>query len=143
MRTVEPLQLFADRGAWYLSAWCRSAGDFRTFRVDRIRAVEPAGESFDAAARGSAFTDRAFVADNLPTARLAFAPTEVFSEREWPGGRIAETREDGTVVAEVPYAGTAWIARRVVARLGGVVVEAPDEVREAVAGLATAALSAL
>ena len=24
-RTVEPLQLLADRGAWYLSAWCREA----------------------------------------------------------------------------------------------------------------------
>jgi proteasome accessory factor C len=144
VRTVEPLQLFADRGAWYLSAWCRKAGAYRTFRVDRIRGVEPTGETFDAAARSiAACTPAAFSASGLPTARLRFSPGEQFSEREWPGARIAEEPSDGSLVAEVPFAGTDWIARRVVARLGAVEVLAPADVREAVAALAREELERL
>lgn len=35
-RVVEPWTLFRDRGAWYLSGFCRTAGAERGFRVDRI-----------------------------------------------------------------------------------------------------------
>jgi proteasome accessory factor C len=142
-RTVEPLQLFADRGAWYLSAWCRKAGGYRTFRVDRIRSVLATGEHFDASARDTAsLSSSAFDIEGLPLARLHFSPLEAFSEREWPGGRVAEERPDGSIVAEVPFAGSSWLARRVVARLGGVEVLEPEELRSAVAALATAELEA-
>jgi predicted DNA-binding transcriptional regulator YafY len=144
IRRVEPLQLFADRGAWYLSAWSREAGGYRTFRVDRVRGVEPAGEMFDPAARGAEIGHpKAFAPDGLPTARLLFSAGEEFSEREWPGARLAEERSDGSLVAEVPFAGTGWIARRVVARLGRVEVLAPAEVRDAVAALAREELARL
>ena len=144
LRRVEPLQLFADRGVWYLSAWCRKAGAFRTFRIDRVRAVQPTGEHFDPGARGNAeLTASAFSAAGLPTARLQFSPGEEFSERDWPGATVAEELADGSLVADVPYAGTDWIARRVVARLGGVEVLAPHDVREAVAALALEELGRL
>jgi proteasome accessory factor C len=136
VRRVEPLQLFADRGTWYLSAWCRTAGAFRTFRVDRVRGVESTGDVFDPAARGDGVATSAFAAAGLPTARLRFAPGEPFAEREWPGSHVAEERADGSLLVDVPYAGTDWIARRVVARLGTVEAVAPAVVREAVASLA-------
>jgi predicted DNA-binding transcriptional regulator YafY len=142
-RLVEPLQLFADRGTWYLSAWCRSAGAFRTFRVDRVRGVEATGETFDPAARGDGMSATAFSAEGLPTARLRFALGESFSEREWPGARVAEELEAGALTIDVPYAGTDWIARRVVARLGAVEVLAPTAVRDAVAALAREELGRL
>lgn len=136
-REVEPVALFAERGAWYLTAWCRLAGSWRTFRLDRIRSAGLTGESFDAHARtGVRLSASAFAPEGLPLATLEFAPDEQFSERDWPGGHVVAEAEDGTVTAEVPYGGTGWIARRVVARLGRVRVTAPDEVREAVAELA-------
>ncbi|HYI61667.1 MAG TPA: WYL domain-containing protein [Acidimicrobiales bacterium] len=46
-RVVEPWQLFRDRGAWYLSAHCRSAAGERVFRVDRIVRAEPLDEQVD------------------------------------------------------------------------------------------------
>ena len=49
---------------------------------------------------------------------LRFAPGEPFVAREWPGGRVVSTDDDGATIAEVPFGGTGWIARRVVARLG-------------------------
>jgi len=143
-RTIEPLQLFADRGAWYLSAWCRKAGAYRTFRVDRIRGVKPTGEQFDPQRRdAAALSLSAFSAEGLPTARLRFSAGEGFSEREWPGAGIAEERADGSLVVQVPFAGTDWLARRVVARLGAVEVLEPRHLREAVATLAAEELGRL
>lgn len=143
-RAVEPTQLFADRGAWYVSAWCRKAGDHRTFRVDRVRGIERTNERFDPATRGDAAgAPRALATEGLPLARVRFVPGEEFVEREWPGGRVAEELLDGAVVAEIPYSGTDWVARRVVARLGRVEVLEPAEVRLAVAAVARAELAAL
>jgi predicted DNA-binding transcriptional regulator YafY len=136
-RTVEPLQLLAERGAWYLSAWCREADDFRTFRVDRIRGLEATGERFEPAAHGtSGLSASAFTADGLPVARLRFTRPATYVERDWPGSRLVERPENGDEVAEVPFAGTDWIARRVVARLGSVEVLEPEAVRAAVVTLA-------
>ena len=144
VRTVEPLQLFADRGAWYLSAWCRKAGAYRTFRVDRIRGAEYNGDTFDPARRApSSASPSAFSTDGLPVARLRFAPGEAFSEREWPGSSVAEQAADGSLVVEVPFAGTDWIARRVVARLGAVEALSPTEVRDAVGVVARAEIARL
>ena len=137
-RDVEPLSLFAERGAWYLTAWCRRAGDWRTFRVDRIRSAGLTGEHFDPGARmGAPGSMGAFATDGLPTARLRFSAGEPFTDRDWPGGHVVEQAEDGAIVAEVPYGGTEWIARHVVARLGAVEVLEPAEVRAAVRELAT------
>lgn len=136
LRRVEPLRLFADRGVWYLWAWCENAGALRTFRVDRVRGIEPTGERFDPSAHDGSAAPSAFNAAGLPAARLRFRAGEEFSDREWPGGRVVEQALDGSLIAEVPFAGSDWVARRVVARLGAVEVLAPSTLREAVARLA-------
>ncbi len=133
-RTIEPHRLIAERGAWYVTAYCRSAGESRTFRVDRIRTAEAIGEHFEPATPTLAAAT--FTGEGLPLARLRFAAGEAFIEREWPGGRVIESAEDGSTLAEVPFGGTGWIARAVTARLGAVEVLEPGEVREAVRALA-------
>jgi predicted DNA-binding transcriptional regulator YafY len=45
-RTVEPYRLLNDRRRWYLVAWDLDRDDWRTFRVDRIEPVPPAGPRF-------------------------------------------------------------------------------------------------
>jgi proteasome accessory factor C len=140
-REIEPLQLFAERGAWYLSAWCRTAGGLRTFRIDRIRTAEPTAENFSRAASADAAASptgapSAFAPEGLPLAMLRFYADEPFVAREWPSGRVVGTDADGSTFAEVPFAGTGWIARRVAARLGKVEVTAPEAVRAAVRALA-------
>ena len=44
-RVVDPLRVFHALGAWYLAAYCHRADAERLFRVDRVRAVRPTGES--------------------------------------------------------------------------------------------------
>jgi predicted DNA-binding transcriptional regulator YafY len=134
-REIEPLYLFNDRGVWYVDAFCRSAGAPRTFRLDRMQAAVSRGEHFEP--REALPLARAFDGEGLPRARLVFMDAAEYSERDWPGSAPAgDADTDGSLAVDVPYSGTAWIARQVCARLGTVVVESPDEVREAVANTA-------
>ncbi len=45
-RDIRPLQLEFWGRVWTLAAWCEARADFRSFRVDRIRAITPTGEVF-------------------------------------------------------------------------------------------------
>jgi proteasome accessory factor C len=133
-REIEPLELMNDRGVWYVSAFCRLAGAPRTFRLDRIRSAIPTSSEFSRHPDGLA--GRAFSPEGLPVALLRFHQAEDFSERDWPGARVVSHHGHATDV-EVPFAGTAWIARMVCARLGAVEVREPADVRAAVAALAS------
>ncbi len=46
-RSVEPWSVSSAMGNWYLSAYCRTAGGERIFRVDRIREAFPTDEDFE------------------------------------------------------------------------------------------------
>ena len=45
-RTVRPLGCFYWGKVWTLAAWCEMRGDFRSFRIDRIDAVQVLDERF-------------------------------------------------------------------------------------------------
>ena len=45
-RDIRPLHLEFWGRVWTLAAWCEARQDFRSFRVDRIRAITPTGETF-------------------------------------------------------------------------------------------------
>lgn len=44
-RSIRPLQLEFWGRVWTLATWCETKGDFRSFRVDRITALHPTGET--------------------------------------------------------------------------------------------------
>ncbi|MCC8363112.1 YafY family transcriptional regulator [Lysobacter sp. A6] len=46
-REIEPLCLAFWGGSWTIGAWCRLREDFRSFRPDRIDAIDETGEVFD------------------------------------------------------------------------------------------------
>lgn len=140
-REVEPVSLFVERGAWYLTAWCRKAGSWRTFRVDRIRSAVTTGERFAARPGADEAGGVALDPAGLPVARLRFERAGDFIEREWPGASVVEVGTDGSATIEVPFAGTGWIARHVCARLGSVTVLEPQELREAVVETAKAQIA--
>jgi proteasome accessory factor C len=135
-RVIEPLALLNERGNWYVEAHCRLAGSVRTFRIDRVRVAELTGEHF--VPIPFALPGTALPTEGLPRARVRFDPDVEVPEREWPGLRVVSEEPSGTIV-EVPYAGTAWIARQVASFLGAAEVLEPAELRRAVVELATAA----
>lgn len=46
VRDVEPLGVIFYAGAWYLVAWCRLRGDYRQFKLERLRDLEVREERF-------------------------------------------------------------------------------------------------
>lgn len=141
-RVVHPYALYRWRDAWYLVAYCETAGEQRTFRVDRITSVATTHEPF--ASPDGAVPDASPLPDleSLPCATVRFAADAPdLNDRDWPGATF-ERLADGSVTATVPYAGTAWIARAIVARLGDAEALAPQEVRDAVATTARRMLDA-
>jgi proteasome accessory factor C len=144
VRVIEPWALGFDRGAWYVKAWCRSASDERVFRLDRILSAEPIGETFqppsDVRPPVPALPDPA----RLPRATVRFGRTasEDLPSREWPGTLFSSGQADD-ILAEVPFASTAWLARRVAARLGEAELLSPPELRRAAAELASDVLELL
>jgi predicted DNA-binding transcriptional regulator YafY len=143
VRAVRPYALYAWRGAWYLLAYCEAAGEERTFRVDRITAVEQTHVPFERPEGLPATLAPLPDFASLPRATVRFlADAPDLNDRDWPGATFAP-QEDGSVVASVPYAGCAWIASKVAARLGEAEVAGPDEVRSAVASRAARLLETL
>ena len=132
-RTVEPWSLLRWDGNYYLQGFCRRAGGFRNFRVDRIveltvleervveRDVTPATIALDTA--------------GMPLARIRLSEGLTVHDLRWPEVRTVDEADGGTVV-EVPFGGPAWIARQVLSLQGRAEVLDPPELREAVRALA-------
>lgn len=141
-RLVEPIQIVSsDKSIWYLEAFCHKADDYRTFRIDRIESVEEQAGHFTP--HDNTTPMNILPPSDAPLTILRMPVDEPFEEREWPGSFLVSEEEcmveNGVrrlKTIAVPYVGTEWIARRVVARLGRMMVVEPDEVRERVVELA-------
>jgi proteasome accessory factor C len=46
-RRIDPVNIVHHSGDWFVHAWCHRAGAARTFRIDRIEALRPTGETFE------------------------------------------------------------------------------------------------
>jgi proteasome accessory factor C len=62
-RVVEPWSVFSDDSKWYLSAYCRTAGGSRLFRIDRIESAVVTDEAFEPPVE-------------LPLNEVGYVPTE-------------------------------------------------------------------
>jgi len=118
-RDVDPYGLAFHNGAWYAVGWCHLRGDLRSFRLDRVRAVQPLPvsfgrpEGFDALARlreSIALLPRAYqiavlLDCDLGAARLVF-PTEF---------GLLEPAVEGGVLLRTSADDLDWFARRLCA----------------------------
>jgi len=48
-RTIEPRRIYSIDSTWYVRAWCRTAGALRSFRVDLLSNLTPAGPQLNPA----------------------------------------------------------------------------------------------
>lgn len=135
-RRIQPLRVFNSRGAWYVQALDVSLAEERTFRLDRVRDAVATGEHFTRTAGGGRAADAAFQMSAAgERATVRFDDAAGLEDRDWPGATMTRTA-DGGAEAQVPYAGTGWLARRVAAAMGAAEVTAPAEMRDAVRTLA-------
>ncbi|GAA0794684.1 helix-turn-helix transcriptional regulator [Spirilliplanes yamanashiensis] len=98
LRRVEPHRLVYTGRRWYLLAWDRDRGDWRTFRADRLRPVLPVGPRFvprdpPADAAEHVVRGTGSLAWRHPARIRLHAPAEVAGERVPPAAGLL--RADG------------------------------------------------
>jgi predicted DNA-binding transcriptional regulator YafY len=138
-RTVEPYGLVGRQGKWYLVGWCRLRVDYRTFRLDRVKQVEPTVLSF---VRNEEFDFRAYAKKQLETwpvnwhALVVFPTTMARVRERIPAslGTLTETPEG--VALDWPVDDLDYVARYLVSRFSRFTVMGPPELRTALQKLA-------
>ena len=148
-RTVDPYGIGFGYGRWYVPGWCHLRQALRTFRLDRIEAVELQNESYELP---DGFSMEAWARDFFlepgeaqicATVRLLDEATaeRAANDRLFHGPPV---RRGNEWVASLAYPSddTDWVAERLLKYGGRAVVEHPPELRDAVIGLAREILRA-
>jgi proteasome accessory factor C len=139
-RVVEPYALMNGREGWYVASFDPAREDVRHFRLDRVKTAEVLDETFvprpevDPAADVDGWP-RTGEVEASRVARVWISPDRARWSREQR--RVAQDLADGSVIVELPYKGTDWLVREVLAEAGDAAVLAPAEAREAVRAAVT------
>ncbi len=122
-RTIEPDAVFSTGGQWYVRAFCHTAKDQRTFRVDRILDVRETDKPRTGPRRQTPAKLFETALDEEVT--LDLAPAARWVVDQYPIKSAVET-DDGTTRVVLPIAEYAWLDRLVL-RLGShaTVITAP------------------
>ncbi len=134
-RIVEPYALVNGVEGWYVASFDPERDAVRHFRLDRIRRAEvtetpyaprpevnPAAELDGWLRTGEVHASR--------IARVWVSPERARWAREQR--RVAQELADGSVIVELPFKGTDFLVRDVLAEAGDAAVLEPAEAREAV-----------
>jgi proteasome accessory factor C len=100
-RTIEPEEVFASLGSWYVAAWDIQVDDERLFRVDRIVDAVALQETFEP--RGLAGAGRALyspTSEDVPV-RLRLRPAARWVAEYYVTTDVVE-RDDGTTEVTLP-----------------------------------------
>lgn len=139
-RVVDPIEVVAADGHAYLRAWCRTAGEIRQFRIDRIDACTELDEPSEPLRLSRQPAPTAFLASELPRIELLLGPGATSVTDAYPCEEIT-SEADGRRRVTMRVRDLDW-ARRFVLGLGGEAeVVAPAELRDAVRQTARAALA--
>jgi predicted DNA-binding transcriptional regulator YafY len=136
-RVVEPYALINGREGWYVASYDPAREAVRHFRLDRVKTAEVLEGSFaprpevDPAADVVGWPSTGIV-EASRVARVWISPERARWSREQR--RVAQELADGSVIVELPYKGTDWLVREVLAEAGDAAVLSPPEARDAVRG---------
>ncbi|HMJ36642.1 MAG TPA: WYL domain-containing protein [Baekduia sp.] len=136
-RVVEPYALINGREGWYVASYDPAREAVRHFRLDRVKTAEVLEGSFaprpevDPAADVVGWPSTGIV-EASRVARVWISPERARWSREQR--RVAQELADGSLIVELPYKGTDWLVREVLAEAGDAAVISPPEARDAVRG---------
>ncbi|HYL53392.1 MAG TPA: WYL domain-containing protein [Acidimicrobiia bacterium] len=115
-RRIDPETVFFATGEWYVGAYCHQAHGERMFRVDRIRAVRPTGETFEPGATGFETGDVFRPRTSDPRVTLHLAPEAAWVAEAYPAEAVTE-RGDGSVEVVLAVSEPSWL-EQLLLRLG-------------------------
>lgn len=130
-RIVEPHLLIYKQNIWYLYAWCRTRGDFRLFRLGRIRSARDTGEQFERRPvdRGDLPLKFNFENAELVHLRLSVEKSALPDVEEWLGMDSVQVSE-GEIRAEAELPGGEVLLSKLLAFGGRVRVLGPAPLAE-------------
>ncbi len=114
-RPIDPYGIVHHAGEWYVVGYCHKRGDVRTFRLDRIGALQTTGTKFEPPATFDLEAyrrDRLYVpsADSV-TVRVQLDPLAVTRiGANWPVGEVT-MQEDGSAELLVDCDGFEWVTQ--------------------------------
>jgi predicted DNA-binding transcriptional regulator YafY len=129
-REVEALRLCFKGGAWYLYGYCRSRGDFRFFKLRRIRELCVSEKIFQRKlprqilAQEKAFPEEQVKLKLKLSAEVAYRVYDEFDSYE--------QQEDGSFIVEINYPKGVWIFHYITTFGSHCEVLEPEDVRNAV-----------
>jgi predicted DNA-binding transcriptional regulator YafY len=134
-REIEPYRLARGPQGWYVGCRDRKRDAVRHFRLDRTREAEPTGDTFERTEEVEIQlgTQHWLAEGEVTDARIAsvwVSPERARWVREEK--TVVEELADGSLIIEMPYAGTSWLVREVLKGAGDMVVLEPADAREAV-----------
>jgi proteasome accessory factor C len=134
-RVVEPYALINGREGWYVASYDPAREAVRHFRLDRVKTAEVLAGSFTPRPEVDPAADvvgwpRTGEVEASRVARVWISPERARWSREQR--RVAQDLADGSVIVELPYKGTDWLVREVLAEAGDAAVLSPPEARDAV-----------
>ncbi len=118
-RMVDPLRVFVLEGYGYLEAWCHSATALRTFRLDRIAAVEVSDidvEPHDVVLKDLS-TGWFDALKDAPVVTLQLEPEAAWVAEYYPTDAV-QADTDGNLLVSLRVTDPAWL-RGLLLRLGG------------------------
>ncbi|MEO5952199.1 MAG: WYL domain-containing protein [Chloroflexia bacterium] len=130
-----PKTVYANEGFWYCKAYSYERGEERLYRVDRMRSVEPARETF----LKSAAPSLPYGHITHPQVRAMLTSRGVLHVETEPDiGGFIERNEDGSgsITFRCPPSELAYFARYFAGLGDEVEVIAPEELREAILHIA-------
>ncbi|MCW2987049.1 MAG: hypothetical protein JWR63_4619, partial [Conexibacter sp.] len=134
-RVVEPYALINGREGWYVASFDPARDAVRHFRLDRVKTAEVLDAGFTQRPEVDPAADvegwpRTGEVEASRVARVWISPDRARWSREQR--RVAQELADGSVIVELPYKGTDWLVREVLAEAGDAAVLSPPEARDAV-----------
>ncbi|MDT3424746.1 putative DNA-binding transcriptional regulator YafY [Paenibacillus forsythiae] len=136
IRSVQPYGLVVKQGEWYLAAYCEEVGEVRTFKCERIAAVEPMKEAFEIPADFSLEPYWKGKSDSFKRSRKEREHYPVVLRVKEPSANLRSkleilhaAREQDTVLLTVNMYGYEAACQDVLELIGCAEVVAPEELR--------------
>jgi predicted DNA-binding transcriptional regulator YafY len=134
-RSVEPMTLVFKAYAWYLWGYCRLRGDYRIFKLSRIRDLETRLERFKR--RSASYSPEAQPPEPAMIDLVLLADAERASQaEEWFGGETLEREAEGRLRVRLRVPEGDWVLKTVLGFGPGIEILEPPAYRRALAEMA-------
>jgi len=142
-RTIEPFGVKISADRTWVGAWCKSADDFRTFRLDRIIGCAASADVPSTRPTTQTFPDIDSLTPSFGTAVRARSAAEAMWVFDGLPGCELSFEADGSVLAQFQTGSAEWLVRWGLRYAEQVKIESPVEVRNEISERAQTLLNAL